>query len=75
MVQFDDAPKSCWIATVASAQTEVLARCADRICGALRMGDLVARLEGGGFAVALAPVRRLDLETLVQLVAPVCKRR
>lgn len=52
-----------------AAQTEVLTRCADRICGALRQGDTVARLEGGGFAVALAPVRRLDLESTLTLVA------
>lgn len=52
-----------------AAQTEVLARSAERICSALRSGDMVARLEGGGFAIALAPVRRLDLETVVQLSA------
>ena len=50
-----------------AAQTEVLARSAERLAAALREGDLVARLEGGGFAVALSPVRRLDLETVVQL--------
>ena len=50
-----------------AAQTEVLARSAERISAALREGDQVARLEGGGFAVALSPVRRLDLETVVQL--------
>lgn len=52
-----------------AAQTEVLARSAERICSALRTGDMVARLEGGGLAVALGPVRRLDLETVVQLAA------
>ena len=52
-----------------AAQTEVLTRSAERLCSALRTGDLVARLEGGGFAIALAPVRRLDLETVVQLAA------
>jgi EAL domain-containing protein (putative c-di-GMP-specific phosphodiesterase class I)/GGDEF domain-containing protein len=52
-----------------AAQTEVLARCTERLCGALREGDTVARLEGGGFAVALGAVRRLDLETMVQLGA------
>ncbi|MDZ4309272.1 MAG: bifunctional diguanylate cyclase/phosphodiesterase [Cypionkella sp.] len=52
-----------------TAQTEVLARSAERICASLRSGDVVARLEGGGFAVALAPVRRLDLETVVQVAA------
>lgn len=50
-----------------AAQTEVLTRCAERLCSSLRSGDIVARLEGGGFAVALGPVRRLDLETAVQL--------
>lgn len=52
-----------------SAESKVLARTAERICAALREGDSVARLEGGGFVVALAPVRRLDLETVVQLAA------
>ncbi|EEW23928.1 putative bifunctional diguanylate cyclase/phosphodiesterase [Rhodobacter ferrooxidans] len=52
-----------------AAQTEVLARSAERICSALRAGDTIARLEGGGFAVALSPQRRIDLETLVQLSA------
>lgn len=52
-----------------AAQTEVLTRCAERLCAALRSGDLVARLESGGFGVALAPVRRLDPETVVQLAS------
>ncbi|MGP3724800.1 putative bifunctional diguanylate cyclase/phosphodiesterase [Cereibacter sphaeroides] len=50
-----------------AAQSEVLARCCDRLCGALREGDTVARLEGGGLAVALHPVRRLDLQSVVLL--------
>jgi diguanylate cyclase (GGDEF)-like protein len=52
-----------------AAQTEVLARCAERLCAALREGDNVARLEGGGFAIALAPLRRIDLEGMVQVAA------
>lgn len=52
-----------------AAQTEVLSRSAERICAVLREGDIVARLEGGGFAIALYPVRRLDLEAMVQLAA------
>ena len=52
-----------------AAQTEILARCAERICASLRSGDTVARLEGGGFAVALSRVRRLDLEIVVQVCA------
>jgi diguanylate cyclase (GGDEF)-like protein len=52
-----------------ATESKVLTRSAERICAALREGDVVARLEGGGFAVALAPARRLDLETVVQLAA------
>lgn len=52
-----------------SAQAEVLGRCEDRIRGVLRMGDLVAPLQGGHFAIVLSPVRRLDLETMVQMAA------
>lgn len=52
-----------------AAMAEVLARCSERICSALREGDLVARLEDGGFALALAPQRRIDLEAMVQLSA------
>ena len=52
-----------------AAATEVLASTSERLCSALREGDLVARLDDGGFAVALAPRRRIDLETMVQLAA------
>lgn len=52
-----------------AVQTEVLARSAERLCASLREGDTVARLEGGGFAVALAPIRRIDLEGMVQVAA------
>lgn len=68
VVQFDDADRLL-DRHGRAAQIEVLARSADRLCAALRQGDTVTRLEGGGFAVALAPVRRLDLETMVQLAA------
>ena len=68
VVQFDDAP-ALLDRHGRAAQTEILTRCAERLCAALRGGDTVARLEGGGFAVALGPVRRLDLETVVQLCA------
>lgn len=50
-----------------AAQTEVLARSYEKLCTALREGDKLARLEGGGFAVAMAGIRRLDLETVVQI--------
>ncbi|NUB44487.1 GGDEF domain-containing protein [Fertoebacter nigrum] len=68
VVQFDDAAVLL-DRHGRAAQTEVLLRSAERICAALRQGDTVARLEGGGFAIALAEVRRMDLETLVQLAA------
>ncbi|MGL6209604.1 MAG: putative bifunctional diguanylate cyclase/phosphodiesterase [Paracoccaceae bacterium] len=50
-----------------AAQTEILTRSAERLTAALRDGDRIARLEGGGFAVVLSPVRRLDLETAIQV--------
>lgn len=49
------------------AQTEVLERLAQRLATALREGDLIARLEGGGFAVALGAARRMDIEMAIQL--------
>lgn len=52
-----------------SAQSELLQRSTDRLCSALRPEDTVARLEGGGLAVALGPMRRLDIEMLVQVSA------
>lgn len=51
------------------AQTEVLERFSQRLATALRDGDTVARLESGGFAVALGPTRRVDLEMAIQLAA------
>ncbi len=50
----------------AAAET-ILRRVSERLKGHLRDGDLVARLDHAVFAVALAPVRRMDLETLIQL--------
>ncbi len=50
-----------------AVQSEVLARMADRLRGALRVGDTVVALQAGSFLITLAPVRRLDLETMVQL--------
>ena len=52
-----------------ATQSEVIRRIGERIAGALRAGDAVLPLEGGGYAVALAPARRLDLETMVQITA------
>lgn len=66
VLQFDDA------ATLLdrygrATQTEVIRHIGERLAAALRQGDRVLRLEGGGFAVALTPSRRLDLEAMVQL--------
>jgi diguanylate cyclase (GGDEF)-like protein len=52
-----------------AAQAAVIERTAERICSALREQDVVARLEGGGFAVALAPVRRMDLDAAIAVAA------
>ncbi len=68
VVQFDEA-EQLLERHGRAAQTEVLTRSAERLCAVLRGGDTVARLEGGGFAVVLHPVRRLDLETVVQIAA------
>jgi diguanylate cyclase len=50
-----------------AAQSDILARSAERLTAALRGGDTVALLEGGGFAVVVGPVRRLDLESAIQI--------
>lgn len=68
VVQFDDADVLL-DRHGRAVQTEVLARSSERLCAALREGDTVARLEGGGFAIALAPLRRVDLEGMVQVSA------
>jgi len=52
-----------------AAEAEVLTRSAERVCGVLRAGDVVAQLGVGGLAVVLSPVRRLDLETMIQVAA------
>ena len=68
VVQFDDAT-ALLDRHGRAAQTEILTRCAERLCASLRNGDVVARLEGGGFAIVLGPIRRLDLENAVQICA------
>jgi len=50
-----------------AAIERVLRVTADRLRDALREHDVAARLEGPTFAVALSPVRRLDLEAAIQL--------
>ena len=48
---------------------EVLQRTADRLRGALRECDRVARLDGPRFAILLKPTPRPDLESMIQLSA------
>ncbi len=52
-----------------AAHAEVLERATDRIRGALRAGDFVTNPLGASAVVVLSPVRRLDLESMVQLSA------
>lgn len=52
-----------------AAHSHILQRSVERLEGALREGDCVAKLEGDGFAVALAAVRQIDLESILQLAA------
>jgi diguanylate cyclase (GGDEF)-like protein len=51
------------------AAHDILKATARRLIDVLRDLDVVARLDGPRFAVALAPVRRADLETLIQLAS------
>jgi len=46
---------------------DILNTSARRLTDTLRDHDIVARLDGPRFAVAFAPMRRADLETLIQL--------
>ena len=50
-----------------AALAQVLKRMGERLHSALREGDLVAGLPDGRFAVALAPVHRFDLESVIQI--------
>ncbi len=52
-----------------AAAEEVLRAAADRLRGALRTGDTLARIGEARFAVACAPAPRLDLEAAIQLAA------
>ena len=46
---------------------EILRRCSERLRGALRDTDRLARLDGARFAVMLRPTLRPDLESMIQL--------
>ena len=49
------------------AASSLLKNAAERLAYALRETDHLVRLDGPRFAIALSPVRRADLETLLQL--------
>jgi diguanylate cyclase (GGDEF)-like protein len=53
----------------APAAEDLLREASQRLQDTLRDHDIVAKLEGAKFAVALAPLRRADLEALIQLSA------
>jgi diguanylate cyclase len=50
-----------------AAYDSVLRKCGERLLGSLRENDGLTRLDGPRFAVTLAPARRLDLETMIQI--------
>jgi diguanylate cyclase (GGDEF)-like protein len=50
-----------------AAGDHLLTSVAQRLQDALREGDTIVRLRGPRFAIALAPMRTADLETLIQL--------
>lgn len=51
------------------ACTEILNHTVEKIHTALRDMDVVCRLDGARFAIAIAPVKRADLEALIQVSA------
>ena len=58
---------SCETMHGTAATDEILRQASDRLHGVVRGSDLVARLDGPSFGIALSPVRRIDLESLIQL--------
>lgn len=54
-----------------AAYARILGETATRIAAAVRQADLVARLDGACFGVALAPVARADLESVLQVASRV----
>ncbi len=50
-----------------AAHDQLVRNLADRLVLLLREGDVVARLSGDRFAIALGPTRRMDIETLIQI--------
>ena len=50
-----------------AAAKRILKQSAERICGCLRSSDVVARIGDSRFGIALGPLRRADLEVLINL--------
>jgi len=67
-IEIDDF-ETCTRRNGPTAADDILAVTARRIAGMLREDDLLVRLEGPAFALVLAPLRRADLEMLIQLSA------
>ncbi|MEE9389554.1 MAG: bifunctional diguanylate cyclase/phosphodiesterase [Paracoccaceae bacterium] len=52
-----------------AACTTIMRQTAKRLAGVLRETDAIVRLDGPRFGIAMGPVRRADLETLIQMSA------
>ena len=66
MIEIDDFPLLSRKLGMNTSET-LLQRSGDRLRSVLRDMDVIARLDGGVFAVALAPAYRLDIENILQL--------
>ncbi|WP_347310947.1 putative bifunctional diguanylate cyclase/phosphodiesterase [Defluviimonas sp. SAOS-178_SWC] len=49
------------------AYDKTLAKVGERLSGVLRERDVLGRVDGALFAIALAPARRMDLEAVIQI--------
>lgn len=52
-----------------STEVQILRRTGERLRAALREDDVIGKLDGPTFAIALGLVKRMDLETMLQLSA------
>jgi len=68
MIEIDDFPLLARKLGMSDSET-LLQRCGDRLRSGLRDMDVIARLDSGVFAIALAPAFRLDLENAIQLAS------
>lgn len=68
VIAFDDPARMLW-RHAARAGRDVARRTAERLADSARSGDIVVMLDDVTFALALGPVRRLDLEAAVQIAS------